>query len=170
MWIARKKSNQSLTEKESQVKTKMADDIKLSAEWLSPSTIACKGATLQYSFKPLTKTNPLANSYALAETQTAGFENPRITITGYIDTNNLQSSDIQHSSLLELAKNKYDGTSATAITLTAITGTSDTPLLASDASTTSIRVVVEGFNCVLSVRDADLAHLWNYTLNLVETR
>ncbi len=147
----------------------MAQDIILKASFLTPSTIYCKGARLTYGFKPLTRTTPLTNSYALAETQVAGFENPKIKIQGFIDTNKLASSNIQHTSLLALAKNQYNtNDSDTHVELEVLTGSSDSPLYATDGSTSSIRVAVESFNIKLGT-DSDLAHFWAYDLNLVET-
>jgi hypothetical protein len=147
----------------------MAQDIILSGEFLSPSTIYCRGASLTYGFKPLTRTTPLVNSFKLAETMVTGFENPKIVLSGYIDTNNLKSSTIQHSSLLSIAKNEYDGTEEKSLYLTVVTGKNDAPLYATDATTSTIKVAVESFDIVIDTKDSDLAHFWRYTLNLVET-
>lgn len=148
----------------------MGQDITLSANFLSPTTIYLKGATLTYTFKHNIRADPTVNNSDIVEVQTAGYENPRIVITGFIDTNNLSSSDIQHKHLLSLAKQDYDGTSSTEITLTVRTGDSDEPLYASDGTTNTINVVVESFTLRLSAQDSKYGHLWQYTLNLIETK
>jgi len=136
----------------------------------SGSAVYLRGVNLTYGFKPLTRTTPLNNTFALSETQITGFENPRISIKGVIDTNNLSSSTIQHTSLLSFAKNEYDGTESTTTRLYVTTGNNDSPLYATDVSTSSIKVIVESFNLNLDTQDSDLAHLWSYDLTLVETR
>lgn len=146
----------------------MAQDIQITSDLLTPNTISLRGADLKYAFKPLTKTNPLTNSYSLAETQTNGFENPKIIIKGYIDTNNLSDSLIQQKHLLTLAKNEYDGTESTSIYLTVKTGKQDEALLAIDGTTETIKVCVEAFDIGIDT-DSDLAHFWVYKLTLVET-
>ena len=148
----------------------MASDISLTNPTInSGNPIYLRGITLNYTFKPLTRVTPNVNSFALAEGQYAGFQNPRIIINGVINTNNLTSSTIQHTSLLAFSKVQYDGSDSTATTLAVLTGNANAPLYAANATTSTIRVFVENFNCVLGTTSSDLAHLWNYTLSLSET-
>ncbi|WP_298753003.1 hypothetical protein [uncultured Arcobacter sp.] len=161
----------------------MVQDIYLTAPYLSPSTIYLRGANMTYGFRPLTRTTPNTNSFSLAETQTAGFENPKILIGGYIDTDNLSPSTIQHSSLLALAKNPYDGTSNTEINLIITTGKNSVPLYSTDAvsipsgssiytttaSSSTIKVVVESFDLGAKPSSSKYGHLVNYKLTFVET-
>jgi len=146
----------------------MAQDIELTSDLLTPNTISLRGASLKYAFKPLTKTNPLTNSFEIAETQTNGFENPKIIIHGYIDTNNLTDDLVQQKHLLALAKNEYDGTESTSIYLTVKTGKEDEALLAMNGTTETIKVCVEAFDIGIDT-ESDLAHFWVYQLTLVET-
>jgi len=147
----------------------MAQDIILTGDFLSTTTVYCRGATVKYGFKPLTRTTPLTNSFGLAETMMAGYENPKIIITGYIDTNSMPSGTISQKLLLEMAKNHYDGTEANSLYLSVKTGKSDEPLYATDTTTDTVKVVVENFDISIDTKDSDLAHFWRYTLSLVET-
>ena len=148
----------------------MAQDITLTHPTINSGTaIIMKGASLKYGTKTLNRTTPLTGSFSLAETQVSGFENPKLVLTGFIDTNDTSSNIITQSLMLQLLQNRYDGTSATTISLVCVTGNTDTYLLASDYTTQSIKVVIESFDISIDPSDSDLGHLWTYTLNLVET-
>lgn len=135
----------------------------------SGSEVYLNGASINYNFRPLVRVTPLTNSYSLSEAQTAGFENPSIQIKGYIDTNNLSTSTIQHSSLLALSKVQYDGTANTATTFYVGTGSNNSPLYATNATSSTIRVVIENFSCIIDTNDSDEGHVWLYTINMRET-
>lgn len=140
----------------------------------SGNPVYLKGASLTYAFKPLTRVDPLANAFDIGEVQIAGWENPKVIIRGYINVNQLDSSTIQQSSLLAFAKNQYDGTAGTATSLLVKSGTESSTwngyLYANDATTSTIRVSVESFDISVDAGDSDEGHLWDYTLNLVETK
>lgn len=160
----------------------MADDIKLrhgdgteNVSFINGGRpIIMRGARLSYAFKPLTRVTPNTNAFALTEAQITGYENPKIIVTGYIDTNDTTSDIITQSLLLQLSKNEYDGTDSKQITLTVNTGDNPTYLIGTESSTSqatsqSIKVIIESFNLNIDPSDNDLGYLWTYTLNLVET-
>jgi hypothetical protein len=71
--------------------------------------------------------------------------------------------------LIALSKVAYDGTAGTATTLYVVTGSNNSPLYATDTSSSTIRVVIENFSCVIDTGDSDEGHFWTYNMNLRET-
>ena len=137
--------------------------------------IYCKGASLTYALKQLTKTDALANSFTLAEAQTSGIENPKLVLTGYIDTNNLTSNSIKQTDILKLLKTPYDGTSNTEIRIFAETGkgilvgTNKTYLYGFDGTTNYIKVIIDSIDISIDPSNSAYGHLWVYNMNLTET-
>ena len=124
-----------------------------------------------YNWRSLTNVTPSPSSFSLVPVDISGFENPTIVVNGVFDVDNIGSSELTHALLLQFAKVPYGGTASTATTLSVGTGNSatDTYLLATDAVTTSIRVVIESFQIDLD-RTSDKLHIWNYTINMRETK
>ena len=138
------------------------------------TAVVLNGANATYTFKPLTRTAPLATAFTLSEAQVSGYENPRIVIRGYIDTNNIPTNGITMPLLRDFAKVNYDGTNNTAIYLTLFAGKAPVYAVGAESTTAwtssqTIKVIVESFNISMDNSDSDLAHFWTYSLNLVET-
>ena len=142
----------------------------------APSNIIyCKGAKLSYALKQLTKTDSLANSFSLAEAQTSGIENPKLVLTGYIDTNNLTSNSIKQTDILKLLKTPYDGTSDTEIRIYVETGkgttvgTNKTYLYGFDGTTTYVKVIIDSVDVSIDPSNSAYGHVWVYNINMTET-
>ena len=148
----------------------MATDIYLTNTNInSGNAVYLRGASVKYSWKNLTRTTPLTNQFTLSESQITGFENPRIIISGFIDTNSTDTDVITQELLIQFAKIQYDATTANSIYLTIESGTKPTYLKNADLDGNSIKVIIEDFNIDFSASDSNEGHLWRYTLTLVET-
>lgn len=153
----------------------MAQDIQLINPQVNGGVaVTFQGATLNYVWKSLTRATPLTNKFDINEAQISGFENPRITVTGFIDTNDNSANVVTQSLLQDFASNKYDGdtnaTTGTATRLSVSTGTSNTYLKNYDNSADDVIVIVDSFNMTVDASDSDLGHFWRYTLTLIETK
>tara|TARA_Y100000310_G_C20685829_1_gene818905 strand:+ start:1635 stop:2078 length:444 start_codon:yes stop_codon:yes gene_type:complete len=134
----------------------------------SGTTVSLKGATVNYAWKNLTRNTPVPGKNAIIESQYNGFENPKITITGYIDVDNTSANEITQELLQNFASVQYDGTSGTVTTLVIPTGDTPTYLKDSTGLVDSLKVVIESFSIRLGM-DSSNAHFWAYNLLLVET-
>ena len=148
----------------------MASDVTLTCPNVNSGTaVSFQGATISYAWKNLTRTTPLTNQFTLGETQMAGYENPKIVVKGYIDTNQSTSNVVTQSLLLDFAKIPYDATASNSITFSVSTGSTSAYLRNAANTANSLKVVIENFNIDIDAGDAELGHLWNYTMTLVET-
>jgi len=153
----------------------MADDIKLKNTNInSGNEVSLLGAKLTYSYNNLTRSAPLVNKFELVETQYAGFENPKINISGFIDTNSTDTNLISQKYLIDFAKIKYDNTTPNTLYLKVNTGDKPTYLIGAEsttAATTSqyVKVVINDFKIDIDAKDSDVAYLWRYSLTLTET-
>lgn len=149
----------------------MSSDIMLTCNNVnSGNTVRLKGALLTYTWNNLTRTTPLTGQFTLAETQVTGFENPKLVVSGYIDTNDLDSNIINQSLLQDFAKIEYQSADIdTAIYLTVSTGIVPTWLKNYNHSEDFVKVVIENFNMTVDAGDSEEGHFWRYTLTLVET-
>lgn len=138
--------------------------------------IKMNGAEVTYAFKPLTRTVPLATSFDLSETQVSGYENPRLVISGYIDTENIPANGITMPLLRDLAKVEYDGSEETSVYLNISVGSINKKYLIGAKSETdwdtdqNIKVIIESFNIKMASSESRYAYFWNYSINLVETK
>lgn len=128
------------------------------------------GATLQYVWKSLTRADPLTNSFTVNEAQTAGFENPRMSITGFVNTDDSGINIVTQSLLQDFASVPYDGTSATATTLSVSTGITNTFVKNYNNTNDNVRVIIDSFNMTVDAADSKLGHFWRYSLQLIETK
>jgi len=101
------------------------------------------GTKVDYVWKNLTNYKPIPGKFGISEVDNAGFENPKITLSGVIDSN----ADSTTLGILKgFAKLQFDGTSATAVKVAMASGESD--YLIQDASDTNnyLYCVIESFN------------------------
>lgn len=148
----------------------MVSDVLLACPSINSGTaVIFRGATVKYAWKNLTRTTPLTNQFSIAETQMAGFENPKIIVTGYIDTNKYPAIAVTQPYLIQFASLAYDNTAATTILFSVSTGTSNVYLRNWDNSSNAIQVVIENFSVDIDAGDSNYGHLWRYTMTLVET-
>ena len=149
----------------------MATDVILTCPNVnSGNPVSFKGATITYGWKNLTRVTPLTNQFSLSEAQITGFENPKITVTGFIDTNDTTANVVTQPLLIAFSKIPYDGTVPNTISFSVSTGNKSVYLRNTDDDANSIKVMVESFNLNIDAGDSDLGYLWRYTLQLVETK
>lgn len=156
----------------------MSDDIILQSQAIdSDKQYKCAGAKVSYQFNHITKTSALTNSNSLATSQTAGFQNPKIVITGYINTNDTSGSYLTQRELLMFAQQNYDNSDSTAIYLRVNAGEQPVYLISSEnpesnniTTDQKVKVVVESFNMRIDASESKSAHFWNYSITLVETK
>ena len=109
--------------------------------------------------------NPDANGTAVVEVQTQSFNNLAYNIQGVHFTGS--AGTLTYHIMLEMLKQKYDGTNA--ITLQVQYGTS-TDLVGSDGATTSIPIVVKSFNFPIKTTDSKDGYMPVATIQLIETK
>ena len=149
----------------------MEQQIKLKSDEVNSGTdVKFNGSTLTYAWRNTTRATPLTSKFDIAEAQITGYENPRITITGFIDTDSDEENIVTQSLLQDFAKVKYDGTDAKSIYLSVSTGRNSTFIKDYTHTNNYIKVVIENFNLTIDAADSDFGHLWRYTINLVETK
>jgi len=139
------------------------------------NAVVLNGASIRYSWKNLSSTNPIPGKYDITETEYSGFENPKIVITGHFDVDNLDSNELTQKFLIDFATLR----SETPITLTVSTGLTSTTYLGgrptdgykTDGTNTlsnSINIAIDSFDIVID-SSADKGHLWSYTITCHET-
>ena len=136
------------------------------------TAVTIHAVSVDYAWKNLTNVTPVPQLYDITCVDFSGWENPLITVQGMFNVDDLDTNQIRHAHLLSFSKVRWDGTTANTITLTVPTGIGATQynLLASDGSTTTLKVVVESFNINLNVQaGGEMGHIWNFTLVLRET-
>jgi len=101
------------------------------------------GTKVSYVWKNITNYKPVPGKFDVSEVDVAGFENPKISLSGVIDSN---ADSTTMGILKSFAKLQFDGTTTTAIKLTLASGTDD--VLIKDSSDTNeyIYCIIESFN------------------------
>lgn len=109
-------------------------------------TVYCKGVKFGWTNNLVSK--PYANGTIVSEVQTQTWENPIYTLSGVELVE--RSGALTYAKLMEMAKNKYDGSNG--ILLTVAYGYSTTKILpSSTGSTTGIPVVVKSFSPAITL-------------------
>ena len=127
------------------------------------------GATVTYGWTNLINATPITQNFStIVQADVNGWENPAIVISGFFDVDNFDANEIRHDHLINFARIKYDGTNAINLVVPTGNGTSQTNLLANDALTTTLSVIVESFDVTIST-DSEQGHIWTFTLVLRET-
>ena len=139
------------------------------------TAVTLYGASVKFSWKNLTKPNPIPGKYDISETEYGGFENPKIVITGAFSVDDIDSNELTQELLTDFAALR----STTPITLTVSTGSTPTYLKGrpsggyeTDGDMTlsnSIKIQIESFDISISGQDSDLGHFWNYSITAHET-
>ena len=137
--------------------------------------IILESASVGYSFKNLNDSTPTPGRFDIVETQYGGFENPKITISGHIDIDDVLPNGLTQELLTSIAILKTE----VPIVLTIETGSTATPLKGrpatgystsgSNAMISTINFIIDSFDIKLS-NSADRAHLWTFSINGHETR
>jgi len=137
--------------------------------------VSLGGASVSYTWKNIVRTNVVPKKYDIAEVTFAGFEAPKIVITGTIPIDDLPSNHITQDLLVDFATVKTGDT-----TLTVTAGkTGGTKLKGRPSGgyetdgaqtlTNSIKVQVISFSITFSAHETLEGEAWNYQLTLVET-
>lgn len=140
----------------------------------SGTAIVLENTTVKFSWKNLNEVKPILGKYDIVENEYGGFENPKLTLSGFIDVDNIPSNGLTQELTTELATLR----SVTPLVLTVTTGTSATALKGrptggyeTDGDMTlanTINVVIDSFDLSISAKNADLAHFWDFSIQLHE--
>ena len=130
--------------------------------------VSCSNITIGWKSNTVAKAN--ANGTEAVEVQTQSFENPSYSLqgVGLIEG----AGNLTYAILLDMAKNKYNGSNG--ITLTVDYGVGGTDLLVgSDGTTTDIPVVIKSFNFPIDTKEYDddgtRRHILTGSIMLMET-
>lgn len=138
------------------------------------NTVVTKG------WKNLTNSTPVPGKFDIVETDVAGFENPKINLTGVIDVGDIPSNFLTESLLMDFAQVQFDGTSSTAIKLTVSSGadgSTDVYLKGRPSAGYSvggtyrdfIYIIIEDWSITFDSQVTD-ERRWNFNINCTETK
>jgi len=142
----------------------------------SGTAVILQNSKVNYGLKKIFKVPPIPGKYDIAEAEYSGFENPKITITGHFDVNDIDSNELTQELLTELFMLK----STTPLVLSVPTGTSASPTYLkgrpsggyeTDGDMTmqnTINVIITSISFGLS-SSSDEGHFWNYNISLTES-
>jgi hypothetical protein len=136
------------------------------------TAIEFHNSKVSYSWKNLLKVTPSPQKFDTIQGDLSGWENPRIVIEGFFDIDDLDTNEVRQAHLINLAKVQYTGSTATTSTLAVYAGNSatETNLLAADASTSTVKVLVDSFSIDFDAVSSEKGHIWRFTLSLIETQ
>lgn len=131
------------------------------------------------SLKPVPGRFSIANdaTTGLTEIDVLGHENPRITISGSINVDDIGSNEMTPDLLKAFARIQFTGTKGDvtgnttgAIKVTIRTGLGATDTFIKDQSDTNsyFYAIIDSFTLTPD-QGSDTQHLWRYTINLIET-
>jgi hypothetical protein len=119
---------------------------------LTPTSLTIKCNQINTSYKKNNVAKPNANIDGPVEVQTQSFENPVYTVSG-VHFLLSDTTTIQHSHLLDLLAQKYDGTNNSTLIVTYGDG-SGRVLADSTGATSGIKVVLDSFSYPVDVSDS----------------
>lgn len=126
--------------------------------------------TVQVGWKNNVTAKPKVNGGTVVEAQTHSFENPTYTLQGVQLTE--ESGTLTYQALLQMAKNRYDGTNKVLLTVDYGVNTTK-PLVGSNGTSTNIPVVITGFSFPINASDtysgSNSFYLPALTITLQET-
>ena len=155
-----------------------ASDITLQHPNVNGGTaVQCNGATIRYAWKNLIRADPVEGKHDICEVEYAGFENPKIILTGTIDVDDTSSNVITQSLLLDFAQ-ACDGTNSITLTVKAagesgtgtyLKGRPTAGYSVGGTYTNSLKVVFETISINFGVPESKEGKIWNYQVTMVET-
>ena len=111
-----------------------------------------------------TYNTPNANGTAAVEVQTQSFENPTYSIQGIHFVEG--STNLSYTNLLSMYKHKYTGSNPIYL----LVKYEDTDLVASDGTSTSIPVVMSGFNFPIKTNESRDGYMPVGSATFIETK
>jgi len=151
----------------------MANQIILTNDSLSTSSVRLVNGSFSYGWKNLTTADPSNSQFGNVEAQSVGWENPIINLNFYIPIDNIPSGTMTWALWNEYVKNQEVGTSATQTKLGVVVGKNDTSFVSYASSltgsTTNIPVVIKNYTLTFSPSDSRNAAFWNIKATLLET-
>lgn len=145
----------------------MPSSVTITSASLSPSTKTILCERVLVGLKRDINTSVNANSTAVVQAQTQGLETPSYSMVGVKLTGG--SGILTYPDVLTLLKLNYTGSNAPTISITYGRGATTTQLVASDGTSTSIKVVLANASLPLDTSETVGAYLPSMTLNFLET-
>lgn len=142
----------------------------------SGTPVILHAENINLSWKNLNEHEPIPGKYDIVNNDYAGFENPKITIRGYFDIEDIDSNELTQELLTEFATIK----STTPISLVIPIG--QTPYYLKGRPVTgyendgdfsmqnSLNVVIDSFDISLSGRESDMGRFLSYSIVLTEVQ
>ena len=140
----------------------------------SGTAVDLHGVSITYSWKNLTNIDPVEGQFDTVESNFGGFENPKVSISGHFDVEDISSNDLTQELLTEFATLR----STTPITLSVTTGASNTALKGRPSGgyetdgtmtlTNTIKIQINIFNILIDT-SSDQGRFWNYSIVCTET-
>jgi len=155
----------------------MATDMTLQHDSVNSGTaVLLNGATLSYSWKNIADARPTQGKNDINPAEYAGFENPRIIISGTIDVSDVNPNIMTQALLTDFAMADL---STTPITLTVQTGLGTSTRYLKGRPTAGynvggtmtdfIYVQIASFDISFGTPESNEGCIWNYTVEMIET-
>ncbi len=138
----------------------------------SGTAVILQNGTVSYSWANLTRPDPIEGKYDLSETEYGGFENPKISINGYFDVEDIDTNELTQKLLVDFATLQ----STTPIVLSVPMGDDSSPTYLggrpsggyqTDGTNTlsnSINFVIETFDISIDGGRSDQGRFVNYSI------
>ena len=142
----------------------------------SGTAVILQNSKVTYGWKNLNEVKPIPGKFDIVENNNNGFENPKITISGYFDDiESPASNELTQKLLIDFATLQSTG----AISLSVPVGAGSTYLggrpsggYANDGTNTlqnTISVVIDSFIINVDGTSSDRGTFWSYSITLHET-
>ncbi|MCK4960799.1 MAG: hypothetical protein KAT00_15405, partial [Planctomycetes bacterium] len=142
----------------------------------SGTAVILYGAKVDYSLKKIQKTNPIPGKYDIVEVEYGGMENPKITVEGVFDVNDIDTNETTQELMTDFTLIQ----STTPIVLSVPTGASASPTYLKGRPTggyetdgdmtmlDSINISIDSFTIGID-STSDQGSMWRYKFVLTET-
>lgn len=126
------------------------------------SSVVLNCDDIKFGWKNLVSKSPSEGKYDVTPGSFGGFENPLITVSGKIDIHSIDSNELDQEKLVSFAIIR----SNTLISMYVTAGSSITSMTGFYSGQIDVRIL--DFSIVPDF-GSDQGHIWNYTINFVES-
>lgn len=140
----------------------------------SGTAVNLHGAKVTYGWKNTTQVDPVEGQFDIVESNYGGFENPKITIAGHFDVDDIDTNDLTQDLLVEFATLRTNTPISLAVTsgigATALKGRPSGGYETDGAMTlqSTINIQIETFDIIIET-SSEQGRFWNYTIVCHET-
>jgi len=134
-------------------------------------------ADVSWAWKNITKSAPVEGKYDISEVEQGGFENPKLELTGYIDTDSNASNTLTQALLMDFLQ-ADNTTNKTTLTITCVgedetaeylKGRPSAGYSIGGAYTNSLKVQLETASLKFGTMSSKEGRVWTYKLTMTES-